>query len=78
MISNWAEMIESKLQDQDIEITDLINTYNISVDNIEQLQHSAIDLQAKWQLKNIFVKSLELPNYLEDFIIAILLKAEEL
>ena len=69
MIANWAEMIESELQDQDIEITDLIDTYDISVDNIEQLQHPAIDLQAKWQLKDIFVESLELPNYLEDFII---------
>ncbi|CAG8512094.1 9690_t:CDS:2 [Funneliformis mosseae] len=35
MITNWAEMIESELQDQDIEITDLIDTYDISVDNIE-------------------------------------------
>ncbi len=69
MITNWAEMIENELQDQDTEIIDLINTYDISVDNIEQLQHFAIDLQAKWSLKDIFVKSLELSNYLEDFII---------
>ncbi len=47
MITNWAEMIENELQDQDTEIIDLIDTYDISVNNIEQLQHPAINLQAK-------------------------------
>ena len=70
MITNWAEIIENESQNQDTKIMNLIDTYNISVDNIEQLQHPAIDLQAKWQLKDIFVESLELPNYLEDFIIS--------
>src|SRR6266498_5435889 len=69
MITNWTEMIENEPQDQDTEIIDLIDTYDISVNNIDQLQHPAIDLQAKWSLKDIFVESLELPNYLEDFII---------
>ncbi|EXX65616.1 hypothetical protein RirG_131580 [Rhizophagus irregularis DAOM 197198w] len=70
MVTHWVEMIENELQeDQDNEIASIVDTYDISIDNIEQLQHPAVDLQAKWELKNIFVENLELPNYLEDFII---------
>ena len=47
MITNWTEMIENEPQDQDTEIIDLIDTYDISVNNIDQLQHPAINLQAK-------------------------------
>ncbi|CAG8746253.1 6163_t:CDS:2, partial [Rhizophagus irregularis] len=70
MVTHWVEMIENELQeDQDNEVASIVDTYDISIDNIEQLQHPAVDLQAKWELKNIFVENLELPNYLEDFII---------
>ena len=68
MVTYWIEMIENEPQEQNIELADS-DTYDISVDNIEQLQHPAIDLQAKWKLKNIFVENLELPGYIEDFII---------
>ena len=69
MVSNWLEMIEDELQDQEDEIMDTIDTYNISVDNIEQIQHPAIDLQAKWKLGDIFIENLELSNYFENFIV---------
>ncbi|CAB4374331.1 unnamed protein product [Rhizophagus irregularis] len=63
--THWIEMIENELQeDQDDEVASFANTYDISIHNIEQLQHPAIDLQAKWKLKNIFVENLESPNYL--------------
>ncbi|CAB4484991.1 unnamed protein product [Rhizophagus irregularis] len=60
-----TEMIENEFQEnQDDEVASFANTYDISIHNIEQLQHPAIDLQAKWKLKNIFVENLESPNYL--------------
>ena len=68
MVTHWIEMIENEPQEQNIDFADS-DTYDITVDNVEQLQHPAIDLQAKWELKNIFVENLELPGYLEDFII---------
>src|SRR6266542_2499010 len=68
MVTHWIEMIENEPQEQNIEIADS-DTYDISVDNIEQLQHPAIDLQAKWELKDIFVENLELSGYIKDFII---------
>ena len=68
MVTHWIEMIENEPQEQNIELADS-DTYDISVDNIEQLQHPAIDLQAKWELKDIFVENLELSGYIEDFII---------
>ncbi|CAB5357702.1 unnamed protein product [Rhizophagus irregularis] len=72
MVTHWVEMIENELQeDQDNEVASIVDTYDISIDNIEQLQHPAVDLQAKWELKNIFVENLELPNYLKDFIIGV-------
>ncbi|PKC05566.1 hypothetical protein RhiirA5_420765 [Rhizophagus irregularis] len=62
---NGIEMIENEFQEnQDDEVASFANTYDISIHNIEQLQHPAIDLQAKWKLKNIFVENLESPNYL--------------
>ncbi|CAB4406215.1 unnamed protein product [Rhizophagus irregularis] len=43
-----VQMIENELQeDQDDEVASFVNTYNISIHNIEQLQHPAIDSQAK-------------------------------
>ncbi|CAB4483378.1 unnamed protein product [Rhizophagus irregularis] len=68
-VIDWIEMIENELQDQDNELASITYTYDISIENIEQIQHSAIDPQAKWKLKNIFIENLELPGYLEDFII---------
>ncbi|RGB28610.1 hypothetical protein C1646_767623 [Rhizophagus diaphanus] len=49
-INEWrnivTQMIENELQeDQDNEVASIANTYNISIDNIEQLQHPAVDLQ---------------------------------
>ena len=69
MVTHWIEIIENKLQEQNIELADS-DTYDISVDNIKQLQHPAINLQAKWELKDIFVENLELSGYIEDFIIS--------
>ena len=68
MVTYWIEMIENEPQEQNIELANS-DTHDISVDNIEQLQHPAIDSQAKWELKNIFVENLELPDYIEDFVI---------
>ncbi|GBC53195.2 ribonuclease H-like domain-containing protein [Rhizophagus irregularis DAOM 181602=DAOM 197198] len=68
-VMDWIEMIENELQDQDNELASITDTYDISIENIEQIQHPAIDPQAKWELKNIFIENLELPGYLEDFII---------
>ena len=42
------------------------DSYDISINIINQILYP---LQAKWELKNIFIENLELPNYLEDFII---------
>jgi len=36
MVTHWIEIIENKLQEQNIELADS-DTYDISVDNIEQL-----------------------------------------
>ncbi|GBB84702.1 hypothetical protein RclHR1_11290006 [Rhizophagus clarus] len=70
MVTHWVEIIENELQeDQNNKVANIVDTYDISIENIEQLQHPAVDLQAKCELKNIFVENLELPNYLEDFII---------
>ena len=68
MVTHWIEMIKNEFQEQNIELADS-DTYDISVDNIKQLQHPAIDPQAKYELKNIFVENLELPDYIEDFAI---------
>ncbi|CAB5351044.1 unnamed protein product [Rhizophagus irregularis] len=68
-VMDWIEMIENELQDQDNELVSITDTYDISIENIEQIQHPAIDPQAKCKLKNIFIENLELPGYLEDFII---------
>ncbi|RGB27603.1 hypothetical protein C1646_768895 [Rhizophagus diaphanus] len=47
-VIDWIEMIENELQDQDNELASIItDIYNISIENIEQIQHPAIDSQIK-------------------------------
>ncbi|GBB98755.1 hypothetical protein RclHR1_33050001 [Rhizophagus clarus] len=47
MVTHWVKMIENELQkDQDNEIANIVDTYDISIENIEQLQYLAVDLQA--------------------------------
>ena len=67
MVMHWLEMIKNKSQDQDNnKLVSFTDSYDISINIINQISHP---LQAKWKLKNIFIENLELPNYLEDFMI---------
>ena len=61
---HWLKMIKNESQDQDNELVNFTDFYDISINIINQISHP---LQAKWELKNIFIENLELPNYLKDF-----------
>ncbi|CAG8713765.1 17754_t:CDS:1, partial [Acaulospora morrowiae] len=68
LISQWVDMLEDEIQDQEEEIIKLVNNFDISLDNINQIQHPAIDIEAKWVLQDIFINTLETLYYLDDFI----------
>ena len=64
MLENDSDLEE--LEDIDIDYND--DNEDISVTNIFNLFHPAIDNNAKWKLQDIFIEDLEIPNYLENFI----------
>ena len=68
MITSWIELIEDEVQDFEIEETNIVENFDITVANISQITHPVNDMQAKWNLCDIFTNNLEFPSYLESFI----------
>ncbi|CAG8594760.1 16239_t:CDS:1 [Funneliformis mosseae] len=69
MIVNWIELIEDEVQDLEIKKTNVNENFDIIVTNISQIVYLINNIQAKWNLCNIFVNNLEFSNYLESFVI---------
>ena len=46
----------------------MVENFDITVANISQITHPVNDMQAKWNLCNIFTDNLEFSSYLESFI----------
>jgi len=51
-----------------LEIKDIDKNFNITVANIFQITHPVNDIQAKWNLCDIFTDNLEFSSYLKSFI----------
>ncbi|CAI2201684.1 15416_t:CDS:2, partial [Funneliformis geosporum] len=66
--TSWIELIEDEIQDSEIEETNIVENYDITIANISQITHPVNDIQAKWILCDIFTDNLEFPSYLESFI----------
>ena len=66
IIASWVELIEDEVQD--LEIENMVENFDITVANISQITHPVNDMQAKWNLCDIFTDNLEFPSYLESFI----------
>jgi hypothetical protein len=68
MIANWIEFIEDEVQDLEIEKINVNENFDITIANISQIVYPVNDIQAKWNLCDIFANNLEFPNYLESFV----------
>ena len=68
MITSWIELIKDEVQDFEIEETNIVENFDITIANISQITHPVNDMQAKWNLCDIFTNNLEFPSYLESFI----------
>ena len=64
MLENDTDSEE--LEDTDIDYED--DEDDISITNIFNLPHPAIDKNAKWKLQDIFIENLGILNYLANFI----------
>ncbi|GES76599.1 hypothetical protein GLOIN_2v873442 [Rhizophagus clarus] len=68
MVTHWVKMIENELQeDQDNKVANIVDTYDISIENIKQLQHSAVNLQTKWELKKYFCRKFRITKLFRRF-----------
>ena len=78
IVSRWINMLEddSELENTNIDYDENYNKDDdenddeddISVINISNLSHPAINKNAKWKLQDIFIENLEISNYLANFI----------
>ena len=63
MLKNNLDLKELENNDIDFDYKD-----NITITNFSNLPYPTIDRNAKWKLQDIFIKELEEPGYLMDFI----------
>ena len=60
--TEWEKMLKDELEGQN-NIDDFYNEEeNDEIDNIHNQTHPAIDIDAKWQIVDLFTKNLELPT----------------
>jgi|SRR6266508_708745 len=66
IIASWVELIEDEVQD--LKIKDIDENFDITIANISQITYPVNDIQAKWNLYDIFTDNLEFSSYLKSFI----------